>query len=475
MKLNPKTKIIATVGPASDSLEKLETLLLSGVDIFRINYSHGSHENVAAIIKNIESLNLKHKKHATTLCDLQGPKLRIGEVENNGILLNRNDQVVFVTKPCIGSKERLYMSYQEFPKDVKAGESILIDDGKIKLEVIDTNGTDKVTAKVIYGGLLSSRKGVNLPNTAISLPALTEKDLIDAAFALQSGVTWIGLSFVRKASDLKPLRDLIHKMDKSAYIIAKIEKPEALAELEQIISAADGIMVARGDLGVEVPFDQVPMIQKEIVKRCLIHAKPVIIATQMLESMIENFRPTRAEANDVANAVMDGADAIMLSGETSVGDFPIEAVQAMDRIAHWTENHGFLYYQNMIAPDHRHKFFLRDSICYNACRMAQQIGVKAIVVFTHSGYTAMRVASYRPEANVYVFTNNAYLLDKMQLLWGTQSFYCPELGNTDEAVTLSIDILKKEKLLCLHDTVLHIGSMPVEMHGSANMIRLSKI
>lgn len=475
MDLNQKTKIVATVGPACDSPERLEALLLAGVDVFRINFSHGSHESGAKIVENIRRLNEKHRKHATVLCDLQGPKLRIGEVENNAVLLQSGDEVTFVTKPCIGTKERLYMSYQEFPQDVKAGEAILIDDGKIKLEVVQTDGKESVRARVIYGGILSSKKGVNLPNTAISLPALTKKDMDDAVFALEHNIPWIGLSFVRRADDLEPLRCLMMRMNKSAYIIAKIEKPEALKELDQIIDAADGVMVARGDLGVEVPFEQVPMIQKEIVQKCLIKAKPVIIATQMLESMIENFRPTRAEANDVANAVMDGADAVMLSGETSVGKFPLEAVQAMQQIAHWTENNGYSYYQNLFAPAPENRFFLRDSICYNACRMAEQIGVKAIIVFTHSGYTAMRVAAYRPEADVYVFTNNAQLIEKMQLLWGTQAFYRSDLGNTDEAVSLSIDVLKKENLLELNDKVLHIGSMPVEMRGYANMIRLSKI
>lgn len=474
MKINPKTKIIASIGPGTSSEDMLEDLMMRGVNVFRINLSHDTHENHRQVIRRIHALDKKHRAHVAILADLQGPKLRIGEVENDHIILEDNSEVVITTRKCTGSATMLYISYQDFPKDARAGEAVLIDDGKIKLEVIESDGIENVRTRVIHGGEVSSRKGVNLPNTRISLPSLTEKDIEDACFAIEEGVHWIGLSFVRTAQDLKPLRMLIHSSNRPIYIMAKIEKPEAIANIDDIILDADGIMVARGDLGVEIPFDQVPVVQKRIVKKCLINAKPCVIATQMLESMITHFRPTRAEANDVANAVMDGADAVMLSGETAIGRFPKEAVDAMHSIALYTENHDFPYERMWAEPNKNSITYLRDSICYNAVYMAAQTNVKAIIVFTNSGYTARKVASYRPHAKIHVFTNNENLIHKMSILWGAKAFFYSDFSNIDETITESIRRLKAEGEIESGDIVMHVGSTPITKKGSANMVRLSR-
>lgn len=468
------TKVIATIGPTSDDIGTMRELFKAGVNVCRLNFSHGGHEEQGKRIQNVIELNKELSANVTILADLQGPKLRIGEVENNGVMLEDGSEVDFVTTPILGTAKELYMSYTEFPQDVEKGEYILIDDGKIKLEVLDTNKKDRVRTRVIHGGLLSSKKGVNLPNTNVSLPSLTEKDMRDAAFALDHNVDWIAMSFVRSAKDLLPLRELIHKKKKSVKIIAKIEKPEALNDLDAIIDAFDSIMVARGDLGVEIPFDRVPMIQKSIVKQCIEKSKPVIIATQMLESMITNFSPTRAEANDVANAVLDGADAVMLSAETSAGKYPVEAVKAMRQIISWTEGNGFEYNRETL-PDINSKTFLADSICLNACRMASQSNAKAIVVFTYSGHTALRIASYRPKAEVFVFTSNQLIVRKMALVWGMHAYHSTDIDNIDYAIEQSIVNLKKRGYLKEGDVVVHVGSTPFEGKGKTNMIKLSRV
>ena len=468
------TKVIATIGPASASKEVLRGLFAAGINVCRLNFSHGTYADHEEVIRNIIELNQEMKTNVTILADLQGPKLRVGDIENGAIILQDGYEIDFVTTPCLGTEKQLYISYKEFPRDVKPGEMILIDDGKLKLEILKTNRKDKVTAKIIHGGVLSSKKGVNLPNTKVSLPSLTEKDIEDAHFALDYNVDWIALSFVRSADDLIPLRELLRSKKKFARIIAKIEKPEALEDLDAIIDASNGIMVARGDLGVEVPFDRVPMIQKDIVKKCIAQAKPVVIATQMLESMITNFRPTRAEANDVANAVLDGADAVMLSAETSTGKYPVESVTAMRQIIDWTETHGFQYnHENL--PDIESRTFLPDSICLNACRMAHQANAKAIVIFTFSGYTALRISSHRPEAEVFVFTRNKALVRKMALIWGAHAYHAEETDNIDLAIEQSIKSLKERGYIKKGDVVVHVGSTPFEEKGQTNMIKLSYV
>ena len=468
------TKVIATIGPSSSSKEVLRELFQAGINVCRLNFSHGTYDNHRQSIQNIIELNKELRTNVTILADLQGPKIRIGDVENNGIVLQDGQMIDMVTTKCLGTTEKLYITYPNFANDVTVGEAILIDDGKIKLEVLKTNGQDTVTTKVIHGGVVSSKKGVNLPNTKVSMPSLTEKDLADAAFAVDYDVDWIALSFVRSADDLIPLRELLRKKKKFARIIAKVEKPEAIENIDDIIDVSNGVMVARGDLGVEVPFDRVPMLQKIIVKKCIEQAKPVVIATQMLESMITNFRPTRAEANDVANAVLDGADAVMLSAETASGKYPVEAVKAMRQIIDWTETHGFQYNRETL-PDINNRTFLPDSICLNACRLANQAKAKAIVVFTFSGYTALRISSHRPQAGTFVFTRNKALVRKMALIWGAHAYHAGETDGIDDAIKQSIDNLKKRGYIKEGDVIVHVGSTPFEEKGQTNMIKLSYV
>ncbi|MCX7863217.1 MAG: pyruvate kinase [Bacteroidales bacterium] len=469
-----KTKVVATIGPASSEKENLKKLILSGVDVCRLNFSHGTHNIHGKTISTINELNAELGTEVAILADLQGPKLRIGEMENSAVTLHDGQKFYIVTTPCIGNEQKAYLTYEQFPKDVKDGEWILIDDGKIRLQVISTNKKDCVETIVVNGGILSSKKGVNLPDTAVSLPCLTEKDMQDLYFALSQNVDWIGLSFVRKATDIIELREHIKAAKSHAFIIAKIEKPEALKELDNIIDLSDGIMIARGDLGVEISFEKVPLIQKEIVKKCLEQAKPVIIATQMLESMINSFRPTRAEATDVANAVLDGADAVMLSGETSVGKFPLESVQAMQQIIQFTEQQGYSYYRYHQTKD-KDRTFLSDNICITACRLAQHSCAQAIVVFSHSGYTAYQIASYRPNTQIFIFTNNKHLIPKLSLLWGAQLFYAPTFATIDEAIEVATQTLIQKKLLKNDDVVVFVGSTPIQARGRTNMIKLSKI
>ena len=473
-KINSQTKVIATLGPASNSKAVILQMINAGVDVFRLNFSHSTKAEHLNLINIIKELNLELCTNVAILADLQGPKLRVGEIKNDFLNLEEGDIITFVTEKCLGTKDHLYMSYQEFPKDVNPGETILIDDGKIKLEVTGTNKNDIVKARVIYGGPLSSNKGVNLPDTKVSLPCLSETDISNAVFALENDVDWLGLSFVRKASDVLELKNLIKKKNSHAGVIAKIEKPEALKEIDQIIAIADGVMVARGDLGVEIPFDEVPLMQKLIVGKCNMRSKPVIIATQMMESMITNFRPTRAEANDVANAVLDGADALMLSGETSVGKYPVETIASMQSIIAYTENHGNPF-NKQYTPKEETSTFLADSICYNASQLAYQVGAQAIIAFTHSGYTAVRISSHRPKSKIYAFTSNKGLLNKISMVWGIQPFYLSTNDDLDKAIHESIEILKAKKLLTNGDCVVNVGSTPLHLHGSTNMMKVSKI
>ena len=470
--MNSQTKIMVTLGPASSSEEIILKLINEGVDVFRLNFSHSTKEEHLRLMNLIKELNRKSGTYVAILADLQGPKLRVGEIENDMLNLEEGDMVTFVTERCRGTKDHIYMSYQQFPEDVNPGEAILIDDGKIKLEVTETNKKDIVKAVVVYGGQLSSHKGVNLPHTKVSLPCLTDEDRSNALFAIEQDADWIALSFVRRASDITELKDLIKKHNGHASVIAKIEKPEAVKDIDQIIELTDGIMVARGDLGVEVPFDEVPLIQKMIVEKCIIHSKPVIIATQMMESMIFNFRPTRAEAADVANAVLDGADALMLSGETSVGKYPVETVNSMQKIIFCTEASGNPFIKQHL-PDEGTPTFHADSICFNAAEMARQVKAKAIITFTHSGYTAFRISSHRPKACIFAFTNNRKLLRRMSLVWGIRPFYLDTYDHLDKAINDSISILKDNGVLEKGDCVIHVGSTPLNLHGRTNMLKVS--
>lgn len=478
-KLMKRTKIVATLGPASSSADVIEGMILAGADVCRINFSHGSYDVVVDQIKTIRDINKKLGTHTAILADLQGPKLRIGVVENNSVELIAGNQIIITTTECIGSANRIYITYPQFPRDVKAGENILIDDGKLLLNVISTNGKDEVKAVVSHGGILSSKKGVNLPNTKISLPCLTEKDLRDLDFALTQRVDWVGLSFVRSAADIIELKHLIQNFDQNvrAKVVAKIEKPEAISDIDNIIKETDAIMVARGDLGVEVPMQEVPVIQKMLVRKCLEASKPVIIATQMMESMITNISPSRAEVNDVANSVMDGADAVMLSGETSVGNHPTKVVEAMTKIIEHVEANSDIYNRDNEAPevDLRNERFLSDSICYTAAKMAQRTSAAAIVTMTHSGYTAFKLASHRPKAEIFVFTDNYDILTTLNLVWGVRGFYYDKNISTDHTIADIKFILKKSGKVKVNDLVINIASIPLSEMGKANMIKLSAV
>jgi pyruvate kinase len=468
-----KTKIVATMGPATEDIRVLEEMIIAGLDICRINFSHADYVKIKQTVDNIRSINKKLNTHVGILGDLQGPKLRIGVVED-GTIIKTGEQITITTVDCIGNAQKVSTVYKAFPRDVKFGEKVLIDDGKLLLEVIETNHIDEVKLVILAGGALSSKKGINLPNTKVSLPCLTEKDIQDLHFALENDFEWIGLSFVREATDVLDLKDLIKKENKRARVIAKIEKPEAIDCINDIIDVSDAIMVARGDLGVEMPMEKVPMLQKMIVNKCIESSKPVIIATQMMESMITSFTPTRAEVNDVANAVLDGADAVMLSAETSVGKYPVKAIEYMTRIIDEVEKSHTIYYKEH-TPYLKNQTFITDSVCNNACQVAEQADVKAIISMTNSGYTAFKLASYRPHAHIFIFTDNESLLSSLSLVWGVRGFYYNKYESTDETINDLKRILKEKGLVEPNDLVVNLASMPMKERGRTNMYKLSYI
>jgi pyruvate kinase len=471
---NKKTKIIATLGPATSSKEVLYQLAKEGVNVFRINFSHADYEDVKIRIKQIREINEENDYNVAILGDLQGPKLRVGVMEE-GVVLEDGETFKFTTEKCIGTKEKAFMTYQRFPKDVKVGEHILVDDGKLMFEVLSSNKETEVVVKVLVGGPLKSKKGVNLPNTAISLPALTEKDKADAVFALEQKVDWIALSFVRTPEDLRMLRDLIDQHSEYRVpVIAKIEKPEAVENIDSLIPYCDGLMVARGDLGVEIPMQEVPLIQKMLVSRAKKARIPVIIATQMMETMIDNPVPTRAEVNDVANSIMDGADAVMLSGETSVGKFPVKVIQKMTEIIKSVENSTLIKVpQN--PPHIKTNRFITKAICHHAAQMANDTDATAISTLTNSGYTAFQISAWRPKSYVLAYTSERRILGKLNLLWGVKAFYYDKNLSTDDTV-VDINRISKEKgFVKQGDLMINLTSMPVEAKGMVNTLRVSEI
>ncbi len=469
-----KTKIIATIGPASNNKKILKQMFLEGVNVCRLNFSHGNYNEHSKTIQNIRELNKETGLNIAILADLQGPKIRTGEIRNNKIELIQESIIEINTKEQIGNELSFSINYTQLPNDVKKGEKILLDDGKLSLEVISTDKRNKITAKVINGGILSSKKGVNLPNTKISMPSLTEKDLKDLEYALEENVDWIGLSFVRSAKDIIQLKNLITKKSGKAKVIAKIEKPEAITDIDKIITESDALMVARGDLGVEIPYQNVPLIQKMLINKCIINAKPVIVATQMMESMILKSTPTRAEVNDVANAVLDGADAVMLSGETSVGKYPIEVIRTMNNILLEMETFDGIY-NKAEFPEKNQSRFITDSICFNACRLSNRIDADAILTMSFSGYTAYKIASQRPKAKIYVFTSNKQILTQLSLIWGVQGFYYNKTISTDHTIYDIKELLKKEGILKKGNMVINIASMPIEALGKSNMLKISYV
>lgn len=470
-----RTKIVATIGPSSESKEDLIKLIEAGVNVCRINFSHGGFEECKGIIERVREINQEEGTNVAILADLQGPKIRIGDLEGDSIQLNDGHKLTLTTKEVKGNAGRISLNYKEFARDVKEGEGVLLDDGKIILKVLKTDGRSEVECQVESGGPLTPRKGVNLPNTVLSLPSMTEKDKKDLDFALENGVEWVALSFVRSARDIIELKHLIDQKGSNARVIAKIEKPEAVRFIDDILHESDGIMVARGDLGVEIPMEEVPLLQKRLVKKAMRHAKPVIIATQMMESMINHYVPTRAEVNDVANAVMDGADAVMLSAETSVGKYPVHVVENMSKIIRQVEASGEIFNYEFPPLSDEEDRFISDSICYSSTKLSQRVNARGIVTMTQSGYTAYKIASFRPEARIFVFSGNKNILNQLSLCWGVRAFYYDKFVSTDHTIADIKFILKKKGFASAKDLIINIASMPIQDKGQTNMLKLSYI
>jgi pyruvate kinase len=471
-----RTKIVATVGPACDTYEKLLDLIKCGVNVFRLNFSHGNHDDKKKIIEYIRQINKTEPYNIAILGDLQGPKLRVGEMENGGIDVVAGDILTFTNEKLVGTKDRIYVSYPDLHADVKVGNKILIDDGKIEVMVKDIRKNNDVAVEVTMGGRLSSKKGINLPDTKISLPALTEKDLDDLEFIIDQELDWVAPSFVRSVKDIIILRNKLDEKKSKTKIIAKIEKPEALHNIRDIIVESDAIMVARGDLGVELPVEQIPLIQRQIIRKSLHRAKPVIVATQMMESMIDRSKPNRSEITDVANAVMEGADAVMLSAETATGDHPKLVVETMKKIIMEVERTEYNYNrEESLTPQPHSPSFHSDAICYNACKLASDVNADALIGMTQSGYTGFMLSSYRPKAPLYIFTKERTLVNQLSLSWGVRAFFYDEENSLDEIVNDQIDILQERGFLNSGDIVVNTGSTPVHLHLPTNVVKITKV
>ena len=472
-----KTKIVATVGPACDTYEKLLELVKAGVNVFRLNFSHGDHEGKARIIEHIRKINVEEPYNISILGDLQGPKLRVGEIENGGLTIVAGDILTFTSKEkVIGTKEKIYVSYPNLHHDVVVGNKILIDDGKIEVMVVNVAPDGDVKVAVTYGGVLLPKKGVNLPDTKISLPSMTEKDIVDLAFIIEQKLDWVALSFVRKAEDITDLKRRLAEKNSQTKVIAKIEMPSALEDLRNIVNQSDGVMVARGDLGVELPVEKVPMAQREIIRKSIHRAKPVIVATQMMESMIDRVKPNRSEITDVANAVLEGADAVMLSAETATGQHPALVVETMRKIILEVERTEYPYNREEdLVPQAHSPSFLSDAICYNACKLAQDVNADAIIGMTQGGYTAFVLSSYRPKAPLYIFSKEKSLINQLSLSWGVRAFHYAEEESMDGIVADQHAILKERGFLKTDDVVVNTGSLPVEKHLPTNMLKITKV
>lgn len=469
-----KTKIVATIGPASRNKETLEKLILAGANVFRLNFSHGTHADHQKTIEMVRELNEELGTNVALLQDLQGPKIRVGQVENDGVPIAPGQKLIITTEEMLGRSDKVSTVYEGIVNDVKPGDVILIDDGNIELKTIKVEGNE-VHTEVVHGELLKSRKGINLPNSNVSAPSMTEKDIEDLEFAFQFNLEWVALSFVRKADDIRDIQARIKKAGVATKVVAKVEKPEAIKNLDEIIAETDAVMVARGDLGVEVPSENVPLLQKRMVKKCNAVGKPVIIATQMMESMVENPRPTRAETNDVANAVFDGADALMLSAESASGKFPVQAVEQMAKTIVAIENESRSIYSKFDDEDASSSTRLNDLLVRSACRLSDQLNCKAIIGMTKSGYTGYRLAMHRPKAEIYLFTNQKHLLRQMNLVWGVTGFYYDKMEGIDDTLTQIEAFLKKEGLLEKGDVYINTSGMPLHWEGHTNMVRVSQV
>ena len=474
--LTKRTKIVATVGPACDSYEMMVNLVKAGVNVFRLNFSHGSHENKAEIIQTIRKINATLPYNIAILADLQGPKLRVGEIENNALEIKQGDLLTFTNTKCVGTKEKIYVSYPNLHNDVVPGNIIMIDDGKLEVKVVRILANNDVKVEVVMGGILSSKKGLNLPDTKISLPALTEKDLADLDFILTQNVDWIALSFVREVKDIIGLKDILKERKSKAKVIAKSEKPEAVTNIRDIILESDGIMIARGDLGVELPIEKVPLIQKEIIRKCMHRAKPVIVATQMMESMIDRVKPNRSEITDVANAVLEGADALMLSAETATGEHPTLVIETMSKIILEIEKTAYDYNRNdILAPQPHSPSFLSDALCYSACKLAADVKADGLIGMTQSGYTGFMLSSYRPKSLLFIFSKEKSLINQLSLSWGVRAIFYDEEESLDDIFFDQLGILREREFLKPGDVVVNTGSTPVSLHLPTNVLKITKI
>jgi pyruvate kinase len=471
-----RTKIVATVGPACDTLEKLLELVKAGVNVFRLNFSHGTYENKKMVIGYIREINKSQPYNIAILGDLQGPKLRVGDLENGLIEFNEGEDIIFTTEKMIGTKEKVYVSYQNLTTDVKEGERIFLDDGKMEVIVKSILNDKEILVTITVGGVLFPKKGVNLPDSGLTMPSMTEKDYADLEFIIENNLDWVALSFVRKAADITELKKKLQEKNSKIKVIAKIEMPEALKNIRDIIVVSDGIMVARGDLGVELPVEQVPVIQKEIIRKCMHRAKPVIVATQMMESMMDRTKPNRSEVSDVANAVLEGADAVMLSGETAMGEYPRQVVETMCRIILEVEKTVYDYNRDdILSPQPHSPSFLSDAICYSACKLAQDTNARALIGMTQSGYTGFMLSSYRPKSPLYIFSKERTLLGQLSLSWGVRAFYYAEEESLDDIIFDQINILKERGFIKAGDVVVNTGSTPVELHLPTNIVKVSTV
>ena len=474
--IHKRTKIVATVGPSCDTYEKLLALVKAGVNVFRLNFSHGTHEDKLSIVEHIREINKKEPFNIAILGDLQGPKLRVGEIANGSIDIKEGDEIIFTSEKIIGSKTKVYVSYPMLSKDVQVGERIFLDDGKLEVAVKEILNDKEVMVRVTLGGTLLPKKGVNLPDSALTMPSLTEKDLADLDFIINNNLDWVALSFVRTPADIRELKKIIKSRNSKIKTISKIEMPEAVKNLRDIIIESDGIMVARGDLGVELPVEQVPLIQKDIIRKCMHRAKPVIVATQMMESMMERTKPNRSEVSDVANAVMEGADAVMLSGETAMGDYPVLVVEMMSKIILQVEHNAYDFNRDdILAPQPHSPSFLSDAICYSACKLAHDTNAHALIGMTQSGYTGFMLSSYRPNSPLFIFSKEKSLINQLSLSWGVRGIYYAEEESLDDIIFDQINILKERGFVKPGDIVINTGSTPVDLHLPTNVVKITTV
>ena len=471
-----KTKIVATVGPACDSYEGLLNLVKAGVNVFRLNFSHGAYEDKKQVIERIREIMKKEPFNIAILGDLQGPKLRVGELEHGKLDLIPGMEIIFTAEKMVGNAEKIYVSYPSLAADVKEGERIFLDDGKMEVQVREILNEKEIKIRVTLGGTLLPKKGVNLPDSALTMPSLTEKDRADLDFIIEQDLDWVALSFVRKAIDITELKQIIKEKNSKIKVIAKIEMPEALKNLRDIILESDGVMVARGDLGVEIPIEQVPVVQKDIIRKCMHRAKPVIVATQMMESMMDRTKPNRSEVSDVANAVLEGADAVMLSGETAMGSYPTLVVETMSKIIMNVEGSVYDYNRDdILKPQPHSPSFLSDATCYSACKLANDAQADAIIGMTQSGYTAFMLSSYRPKSPLYIFSKEKTLISQLSLSWGVRAFYYAEEDSLDDIIFDQIEILKNRGFINAGDVVVNTGSTPVDQHLPTNIVKITKV